>query len=140
MSSLNLQRQHYRNVYCTRPADERILAIERELDFGVCVMFRCLAIAHAAATPKTQSQPSPLRSPAIPGPGSSNRHALPHTLTKHLSRRSVQNDAAKVRAFGFSTNEAEARAAPAGHLAHHHLSRPRSQAHSRPFHHRVADA
>jgi len=99
MSSFNRQRHHYLDVYCTRPADERILAFERELDFGVCMMFRCLAIVHAADTP-TEPQSRPLlRSPAEPKPSSSSRkHALPHALTKHLSRRSVQTDAAKVRA------------------------------------------
>jgi hypothetical protein len=105
MSMSNLQRQYYRDVYCKRPADERIMAIERELDFGVCLIFRCLAIAHAADSPKPQSQPLPLGSPARPEPSSSNPHALPHTLIKHLSRRSVQNDAAKVRASAFSMNE-----------------------------------
>ena len=90
MSSFNRQRHHYLDVYCTRPADERILAFERELDFGVCMMFRCLAIVHAADTPRTPAEPKPS--------SSSRKHALPHALTKHLSRRSVQTDAAKVRA------------------------------------------
>jgi hypothetical protein len=80
VSSFNRQRSYFLEHYCERPADELLVAFERELDFGVCMMFRCLAIVHANQQEQQLGSPSWTKPPLLPA------------LMKHLSRRKLRSE------------------------------------------------